>query len=111
MAPGEAADRRGALGGLTCEPLPAISISLTDSSNVDLRFDTLLSDTGLVGVDPAREALGVPHAKLASAGSPGTSLLLHRVETLGAVRMPTIGSNVVDQKAVELLTDWIKSLE
>lgn len=80
------------------------------NASIDLRYGTSLANTGLMGADPSQGSLGVAHAKLVAAGSPGTSLLLHRVETLGAGRMPTIGSNVVDEQAVDLLTQWIKSL-
>jgi len=36
--------------------------------------------------------------------------LLHRMSTLGEGRMPTIGSNLVDGKGVELIEQWIKSM-
>jgi hypothetical protein len=47
---------------------------------------------------------------LVCAGDAGRSILLHRVGRVGAGRMPPLASSVVDQRAVELLTDWINAL-
>ncbi|QDV07188.1 Quinoprotein glucose dehydrogenase B precursor [Planctomycetes bacterium Poly30] len=81
------------------------------NANIDLRFGTELANTGMIGAAPTQGSLGVKDAKVVAPGSPASSLLLHRVETLGAGRMPTIGSNVVDRQAVNLLTCWIASMQ
>lgn len=48
-----------------------------------------------VVVEPGNTALSVMHA---------------RASVVGAGQMPPLGKNVVDEKAVALITDWIKSL-
>jgi uncharacterized repeat protein (TIGR03806 family) len=81
------------------------------NANIDLRYATDLSKTGTIGQPPAQTDLGVKNGRIIAPGNPDQSLLLRRMETLGQGRMPTIGSNVVDQKATKLIRDWIKKME
>jgi uncharacterized repeat protein (TIGR03806 family) len=81
------------------------------NANIDLRFATQLEKTGTLDQPPAQTDLGIAGGKIIAPGKPAQSLLLHRMKTLGQGRMPTIGSNMVDQKAVELLSEWIGELE
>lgn len=81
------------------------------NASIDLRYDTPLAGTGLLGQAPAQGDLGIADALLVAPGDATRSLLLHRVETTGAGRMPPMGSNVVDEQAVALLKAWIESLE
>lgn len=83
----------------------------TGNAKIDLRFDTALGSTGLIGENAAQGNLGIADAKLVEPGNPDKSLLLHRIETLGAGRMPDIGSNLIDQDAVKLLREWITNLK
>jgi len=43
-------------------------------------------------------------------GDPGHSMVLQRISTLGGIRMPPLGSSVVDTQAVALVTAWIGDL-
>ncbi len=81
------------------------------NASIDLRFETKLDAMKMVGEKPAQGDQGIRDALLIAPGNPQQSLLLQRVATLGPGRMPNIGSNRVDEKAVELLREWIKSLE
>lgn len=81
------------------------------NANIDLRYGTGLAATKLVGEVPTQGDLGVADASLLTPGAPERSLLLHRVQTLGTGRMPNIASNVVDDRAVTLLTEWIQSMK
>ena len=80
------------------------------NATIDLRFDTPLAETKTVGVMPAQGNLGIADAEIIAKGDPGRSLMVHRVETLGQGRMPGTGSNRVDTKAVELLSQWIQQM-
>ena len=80
------------------------------NANIDLRFATGLGNSKTIGLPPAQGDLGIAGAKLIAPGHPERSLLLHRVKTLGDGRMPNIGSNQVDENAVQLLHDWIQSM-
>jgi uncharacterized repeat protein (TIGR03806 family) len=80
------------------------------NSNIDLRCPTALEATGLMGVRPAQTDLGIADAKIIDPGRPDNSILLHRMNTLGQGRMPTIGSAIVDAKGTALIRQWIESL-
>lgn len=80
------------------------------NATIDLRFDTPLAETNTVGVVPAQGNLGISDAEIIAKGDPGRSLMVHRVKTLGQGRMPGTGSNLVDTKAVELLSQWIQQM-
>ena len=81
------------------------------NASIDLRYGTELAATMMLGEAPTQGDLGIEGASIVAPGDPGASVLLHRVQTLGTGRMPNIGSNVVDDRAVTLLTEWIQSLK
>lgn len=81
------------------------------NANIDLRYATSLQATKTVDVRPAQGDLGIDDARLIAPGRPEQSLMLHRIETLSEGRMPSLGSNQVDEKAVELLEEWIGALK
>ena len=83
----------------------------TGNAKIDLRYHTELAKTGMIDEKPAQGDLGITDALTIAPGDPGKSSLLHRVETLGAGRMPNIGSNLVDQVAIKLLKEWISNLK
>ncbi|MEM8709550.1 MAG: PQQ-dependent sugar dehydrogenase, partial [Planctomycetota bacterium] len=78
---------------------------------IDLRHGTDLASTNMVNELPTQGDLGVEDARLIAPGDPERSLLVHRVKTLGSGRMPSIGSHVVDEAGVQLLSDWVRSLK
>ena len=51
-----------------------------------------------------------PNGQLIAPGDPENSVVYLRVNRRGAGQMPPLGSNVVDQKSVELLKEWIEKL-
>ena len=81
------------------------------NANIDLRYATDLQETKMIDEAPAQGDLGIKDARIVAPGSPAKSLLLHRIQTLGAGRMPNIGSNAIDDEAVALLKEWIESME
>lgn len=81
------------------------------NATIDLRNSRSLPDTGLVGAQAGQGELGLQDAMLLAPGAPARSLLLHRIRTVGDGRMPPIGSNLVDEEAVELLSTWIEGLD
>jgi uncharacterized repeat protein (TIGR03806 family) len=80
------------------------------NANIDLRYATSLEGTKTIDVPPAQGDLGIVDAKLIAPGHPERSLMSHRIETLSQGRMPILGSNLVDEKAVKLLNEWIRSM-
>ena len=51
-----------------------------------------------------------PMRRIVMPGAPDSSLLIHRMATLGVGRMPSLATSVVDEEAVELLRAWIEGL-
>ncbi|MEL7499584.1 MAG: PQQ-dependent sugar dehydrogenase [Planctomycetota bacterium] len=81
------------------------------NANIDLRYTTNDAETKMFDLPPAQGDLGIEEAKIVKRGDPDKSTLLKRMETLSVGRMPTIGSNLVDEDAVSLIREWIQSLE
>src|SRR5581483_7280053 len=78
---------------------------------INLHITTTLPKMRLVDVKPLHDTFGLPDAKLAAAGAPERSVLLHRLSTTARGRMPPLASAVVDEEAVKLLREWIKGLK
>ncbi len=81
------------------------------NASIDLRFATKLDDTKMIGQKPAQGDLGIADARIIKPGDAEASLLYRRMNTISNGRMPNIGSNVIDEKAVDLLREWIDSME
>lgn len=84
---------------------------LDNSGSVDLRFSTPLAATKSCDQRPIKGSMGLgPQARIVAPGNPELSMLLFRMKLEGAGRMPEVGSLVVDQAAIDLLSEWIRSL-
>lgn len=83
----------------------------TAPSNMDLRYTTALAATNACNATPQAGDLGLPQARIIAPGAPDSSVLLGRIETRAAgVMMPPLASSLVDDEAVQLITDWISGL-
>lgn len=69
-----------------------------------------LNDTGTLGVRPAHGDFGLKDPRVLVPGEPERSMVLHRMKLLGLGRMPHVASSVVDDRAVQLIHDWIQQL-
>jgi uncharacterized repeat protein (TIGR03806 family) len=78
--------------------------------DIDLRYDTPLAQTNLVGVAPESGDLGVAGALLVTKQNPQASVLYLRMANLGSSHMPPLASSIVDDDAVQLIGDWIQSI-
>ncbi len=74
---------------------------------IDLRYSVPLSAAGLVDVRPDQGDLGLVDAWRIRPGSKESSVLWERMRRLDGTRMPELGSNRVDQAAVDLIGTWI----
>ena len=75
----------------------------------DARFDTPLKKQGLIN-GPVANLLNIAGAKVIATGDTNKSILYHRISILGENQMPPLGRNLVDEKAVALVGQWINSL-
>ncbi|MGQ9914327.1 MAG: PQQ-dependent sugar dehydrogenase [Thermogutta sp.] len=76
----------------------------------DFRFNTPIAKAQLIGANPGQGSIAPAGSKLVMPGDPNRSELWHRVETLGARRMPPLASAVRDETATHLIEAWIRSL-
>lgn len=74
---------------------------------IDLRYTVPLAGAGLVDVRPNQGDLGLADAYRIRPGSKESSVLWERLRRLDGTRMPELGSNRVDQPAVDLIGMWI----
>ncbi len=78
--------------------------------NFDLRLNLDILQTGILSATPYI-SLGIPNEKIVDAGNVSTSILYHRMNsTEAAIKMPPIGKNKIDAKAVQLINEWINQL-
>jgi hypothetical protein len=70
-----------------------------------------LKELGVIDVKPQQGNFELKDPRLLVPGDPDRSMIHHRMTRLGLGRMPHIASNVVDEPAVKLIHDWIKSLK
>ena len=75
----------------------------------DTRFDTPLEKQGILN-GPVANPLGISGAKIIVPGNVSKSVLFQRVSIVGNQQMPPLAKNVVDQKAVSTVAEWINSL-
>jgi uncharacterized repeat protein (TIGR03806 family) len=84
----------------------------SSASFMDLRFTTVLTDTGACDVDATLGNFGFPSAKRIALGDAAQSTVLLRMQTLdNNLRMPPVASLSVDDNAVSVISDWINSLQ
>jgi uncharacterized repeat protein (TIGR03806 family) len=83
----------------------------TGGGSLDLRMSTSLAATGLCNQAPLVGNLGLINPVLLEPGAPDNSILVLRMESLDITRMPPLGSNRVDTRAVAVVREWIAGLE
>jgi mono/diheme cytochrome c family protein len=81
------------------------------NSKLDLHIDTALSKTNLIDEKPTHHSYGLKGARIVAPGFPDRSVLLHRIAVRGAGQMPQLSTNLVDDRAVELMREWILDLK
>lgn len=80
------------------------------SALFDVRKELPLDKTKLVNEKPNLGSFNIDDARIVFSGDPSRSVLYYRTSKLGTGRMPHIGSDVVDERGVSLLRQWILSL-
>ncbi|MHC4818659.1 MAG: PQQ-dependent sugar dehydrogenase, partial [Planctomycetota bacterium] len=74
---------------------------------IDLRYRVPLAAMDLVNVRPNQGDLGLVDAYRIRTGSKESSVLWERMRRLDGTRMPELGTNRVDQPALDLIGTWI----
>jgi putative heme-binding domain-containing protein len=78
---------------------------------MDIRYEFSLKQSNLLGARPTQGTFGMLAARVMAPAGPYRSVLLYRMAKLGRGRMPHFGSQVVDRHGLQLVHDWIASLD
>jgi putative heme-binding domain-containing protein len=81
------------------------------TADMDLRYDTPLAQTKVLGVRPTQGTFAIHGAHIVSPSDPFRSVVFYRMAKLGPGRMPHIGSEIVDEAGLRLIHDWIRELK
>ncbi|MEL7025491.1 MAG: PQQ-dependent sugar dehydrogenase [Pseudomonadota bacterium] len=79
-------------------------------SDLDLRYETALSDTNACDVAPSSGTLGIADARIIAPGNGVASVLVERMNRRDVDAMPPIGSALIDADGVALIRTWIDQL-
>ncbi|MFO0870464.1 MAG: PQQ-dependent sugar dehydrogenase [Pirellulales bacterium] len=77
---------------------------------IELREELPLEATQALDVRPTQGTFDLPDARILAPGDPYRSTLFLRMAKIGAGRMPHLGSDVVDERAVAAVGEWIRQL-
>jgi hypothetical protein len=77
---------------------------------MDLREELPLYQAKALDIRPTQGTFDIPDARIIAGSDPFRSTLFYRISKTGSGRMPHIGSEEVDERGVQLLYDWIRSL-
>ncbi len=80
------------------------------AANIALGFEVPLKETKTVDVRPIQGTFNINEARIIAPGDPSRSVLYYRVSKVGGGRMPRVGSDQVDVRAVRMIHDWIAGM-
>jgi len=84
----------------------------TPVSDMDLRWETPLASMNIIDVNTSRSDLGIPDAKRIDSAQPENSILYLRMNTNDdQIQMPPIARNRIDEPSVDLVLEWIQSIQ
>jgi uncharacterized repeat protein (TIGR03806 family) len=81
------------------------------NAEFELHASIPLTETKSVHAMPGQGTFDLTDPRILVPGHPERSLILHRMQLNGLGRMPHIASRVVDQAGVELLREWVRTLQ
>ena len=80
------------------------------TADIELRYGIALESTRALEVRPVQGTFGIAGAQILAPGDPYRSVLYYRMAKLGRGRMPHLGSEIVDERGLRLMHDWIRRL-
>ena len=78
-------------------------------ANFDARYDTPLADQALID-GPVLIDQGIDRPRIISPHDIWRSIAYMRVNTIGDIQMPPLARETIDQKGVNLLSEWINGM-
>jgi putative heme-binding domain-containing protein len=79
-------------------------------SKLNVLSETELESTAALGEAPLQGSFGLDSPSVVVVGHPERSVMMYRIATSGAGRMPHIGSDIPDPRGAKLIWDWIASM-
>ena len=76
-----------------------------------MNIELALKEAKLIDTKPVQGDLGLPDGRIIAKGDPARSVLLYRMTTAGRGHMPYVGAELVDDRGVLLVRDWIASMK
>ena len=83
----------------------------TTPVTLDLRYSTSLAAMQACNVQPSGGNVGISNPRLIAPGEPARSILMERMKLRDANQMPPLASHIVDQAAIDVISEWIGSLQ
>jgi putative heme-binding domain-containing protein len=80
------------------------------TADLEFRHEIPLDQTKTLEVRPVQGTFEIYNANILAPGDPYRSVLYYRMNKIGRGRMPHIGSELVDERGVALIYDWIRQL-
>jgi putative heme-binding domain-containing protein len=80
------------------------------TADIELRYEIPLDQMKTLEVRPVQGTFDIPGAQILAPGDPYRSVLYYRMAKLGRGRMPHIGSEIVDERGLGVIHDWIRRL-
>ena len=80
------------------------------SAKIELGFEQRLENAKAVDQPPTQGTFGLVDAAIVKRGVPYRSLLFYRMAKTGGGHMPHLGSELIDERGLTLIHDWIQSL-
>ena len=77
---------------------------------MNLAYYAGIEQMNVVDVVPTHHHFDKSNAKLIASGSVERSVLLHRVGVRGPGQMPQLSTNRIDEKALQMLKEWVESM-
>lgn len=81
------------------------------NSRMLLEYTTPLEKMNVISQFPQHATFGIAQPQIVAPGEPERSVMLARVTRRGTGQMPPLFTNRVDQRAVELLRQWMAGME
>ena len=81
------------------------------TATIDLRHSVTQELTKTVGAKPSQGNFLLQDARIIAPGDPHGSVLLYRIAKTGSGHMPHIGPRLVDSASVNLIRNWIASMQ
>ncbi len=80
------------------------------NANFELKYEASLDQGRVIGARPTLGTFGIQDPVVVAPGDPYRSVMYYRMAKLGRGHMPHLGSELIDDRGLRLMHDWISQL-